>query len=74
MSKEKIEKFLSRQVKFEDDLNGVGSLENLKKYWNSLEREGGKFGYYIKVLKSHIIVKAKLQDKEKQIFRGARSQ
>ena len=31
LSKEKTERFPSRQVAFADDLNGVGSLENLKK-------------------------------------------
>ena len=30
LSKEKTEKFWSRQVLFPDDLNGVDSLENLK--------------------------------------------
>ena len=30
LSKEKPEKFPSRQVAFPDDLNGVGSSENLK--------------------------------------------
>ena len=31
LSKEKTERFPSRQVAYADDLNGVGSLENLKK-------------------------------------------
>ena len=45
LSKEKTEKFPSRQVAIADDRNGVGSLENLKKWWDLLEQEGGKFGY-----------------------------
>ena len=69
MSKEKTEKFPSRQVAFADDLNGVHSLENFTKWW---EQEGGKFGYHVKASKSHIIVKEKYQDKAKQIFQGSK--
>ena len=43
------EKFPSRQVAFVDDLNGVGSLEDLKKWWDLLEQEGGKFDYHTKL-------------------------
>ena len=45
LSKQKSEKFPSRQVAFADDLNRVSSLENLKKWWDLLEQDGGKFGY-----------------------------
>ena len=41
LSKEKTKKFLSGQAAFADDLNGVGSLENLKKCWDLLQQEGG---------------------------------
>ena len=41
LSIEKAEKFSSRQVVFADDLNGIGSLENFKKWWDLLEQEGG---------------------------------
>ena len=57
LSKEKTEKSPSRQVAFADDLNGVGVFENLKKWLDLLEQEGGKFGYHVKATKSHIIVK-----------------
>ena len=70
LSKEKTEKFPSRQVAFTDDLNGVGSLENLRKWWDLLEQESGKFGYHIKASKSHITVKEEYQDRAKQIFQG----
>ena len=72
LSKEKREKFPSRQVAFADELNGVSLLENLKKWWHLLEQEGGKFGYHVKASKSHIIVKEKHQDKGKQIFQGSK--
>ena len=72
LSKEKTEKSPSRQVVFADDLNGVGVFENLKKWWDLLEQEGGKFGYHVKASKSHIIVKEKYQDKDKQIFQSSK--
>ena len=43
-SKGKTEKFPSKQTAFEDDLNGIGSLKNLKRWRDLLEQEGGKFG------------------------------
>ena len=72
MSKEKTEKFPSRQVAFADDLNGLDSLENLKKWWDLLEQEGEKFGYHVKASKLHIIVKEKYQDKAKQMFQRSK--
>ena len=60
---------------FADDLDPVGSSENLKKWWDLLEQEGGKFGFQVQPSKSHIVVKEKYQDKAKQrYFREARSQ
>ena len=58
----------SGQVGFADCLKGVDPLENLKKCWNLLGKEDGKFGYRIKASKSHIIVKEQYQEKAKQIF------
>ena len=71
-SKGKTEKFPSKQTAFEDDLNGIGSLKNLKRWRDLLEQEGGKFGYHVKASKSHIIVKEKYQDKAEQIFQGSK--
>ena len=56
------------QLAFADDLNGVGSLENLKKWWDLLEQEGGKYGYHVKASKPYITVK----EKAKQIFQGSK--
>ena len=72
LSKEKTEKFQSRQVAFADDLDGVDSLENLKKCWELLEEKGVEFAYHVKASKSHIIVKEKYQGKAKQIFQGSK--
>ena len=53
-------------------MTSVGSLENLKKWWDLLQQEGWKFGYHVKASKSHIIVKEKYQDKAKEIFQGSK--
>ena len=49
----------SKQVTFADDLNGLGTLESLKKWWSLLEEEGKKIGYNVNTKKSYLIVKAK---------------
>ena len=33
----------SKQVAFADDLNGIGTVESLKKWWSLLEEEGKKW-------------------------------
>ena len=35
----------SKQVTFADNLNGIGTVELLTKWWSVLEEEGKKFGY-----------------------------
>ena len=51
--------------------NGMDSLETLKKCWDLLEQEGGKYGYHVKASKSDIFIKEKHQGKAKQIFQGS---
>ena len=58
----------SKQVAFADDLNGVGTVESLKKWWSLPEGEGKKFGYNVNAKKSYLIVKEQYKGKEKEIF------
>ena len=53
-------------------LKDVGSFENLQKWWDLLEQEGGQFGYHVKASKSYIIVKEKYQDNDKQTFQSSK--
>lgn len=45
------------QVWLADDATGAGKLDDLKKWWDTLAREGHKYGYYVKPSKSWIILK-----------------
>ena len=58
----------SKQVAFADDLNGVGTVESLKKWCLLIEEEGKKFGYNVNAKKSYLIVKEQYKDKAKEIF------
>ena len=58
----------SKQVAFADDLNGIGKVESLKRWWSILEEEGKKFGCNINVKKLYLIVKEQYKDKAKEIF------
>ena len=60
----------SKQVAFGDDLNRIGTVESLKKWWSLLE-DGKKFGYNVNAKKSHLIVKEQYKDKAKEIFEDA---
>ena len=70
--KEETERFPLRKVAFADDLNGVGSLENWKKWWDLLEQKDRNFSYHVKASKSHTIIKLKYHDKAKQVFQGSK--
>ena len=58
----------SKQVAFADDLNGIGTVESIKKWWSLLEEEGKKIGYNVNAKKSYLIVKEQYKDKAKEIF------
>ena len=46
----------SKLVAFADDLNVIGTVESLKKWWSLLE-EGGKISYNVNEKKSYLFVK-----------------
>ena len=45
------------QVWLADDATGAGTLQNLRKWWEVVIKEGEKYGYYVKPSKSWIILK-----------------
>ncbi len=36
------------QVWYADDATGAGKIDNLRKYWDDISKEGPKFGYFPK--------------------------
>ena len=47
----------TKQVWLADDGTGAASLNNLKIWWDTMLREGPKFGYYVNESKSWLIIK-----------------
>ena len=45
------------QVWLADDATGAGSLSELRKWWDVIQAEGIKYGYYVKPSKSWIVLK-----------------
>ena len=45
------------QIWLADDATGAGSLTNLRNCWDLLQREGRKYGYFVKPSKSWLILK-----------------
>ena len=64
----KVTVHLSKHVAFAEDLNGIGTVESLKKWWSLLEGAGKRFGYYVNAKKPYLIVKVQYKDKAKEIF------
>ena len=61
----------AKQAWFADDGTGGGSIVQLKKMWDNVNKEGPKYGYYPKASKSILIVKG-LENlpKAKAVFKG----
>lgn len=60
-----------KSVAFADDLTGAGELILLKLWWDKLNLNGPKYGYYPKPIKSYLIVKESVLDEAKNIFEGS---
>ena len=45
------------QVWFADDATGAGKLEALKLWWDGIQKEGLRYGYFVKPSKSWIVLK-----------------
>ena len=60
-----------KQADFADDLAGVGSLEDLKVWWDKIATVGPKIGYYAKAEKSWLIVKPQYVERANGIFKDS---
>ena len=53
----------SKEVAFADDLNVIGTVESLKKWWSLLEEEIKQIGYNVNAKKPSLLVKEQYEDK-----------
>ena len=62
----------AKQVWLADDATGAGKIPDLKGWWDTVIRDGPKFGYYVNESKSWLILKdpSKLQ-MVKEVFAGS---
>ena len=57
---------------FADDLSAVGSLSNIKKWWNALCNLGPKFGFNPEASKCWLIVKPQLVKEAEELFENTK--
>jgi hypothetical protein len=60
-----------KQADFADDLAGVGSLEKLKVWWDTIVEKGPKIGYFAEAEKSWLIVKPEYLEHATEMFAGS---
>jgi len=59
----------AKQCWFADDASGIGKVEDVKKWWEVLNRYGPELGYYPNAKKCWIIVKPEKEDIVKEMFK-----
>ena len=60
------------QVWLADDATGAGKLQPLKEWWELIQKEGIKFGYFVKPSKSWLILKdSSKYDECKKLFESS---
>ena len=57
-----------KQIWHADDATTVGTLEDLKKWWNNLSKIGPAFGYHVNPRKSWLVTKDNLACSAAEIF------
>ena len=56
----------TKSVAYTDDLSSVGSISVLNVWWDNLMKLGPRFGYYIHLSKSWLIIKEKHLEQQGQ--------
>jgi len=59
-----------KQVWHADDALGAGSCEDLRTFWESMQKHGAAFGYHLNAGKIHLVVKSEYEDKARQYIVG----
>ena len=58
----------AKQVWYADDATGAGTCNDLRLFWDSMQRHGAGYGYYPNASKTHLVVKAEHIEKAKERF------
>ena len=61
---------IAKQVWYADDSTAASSVENLRKWWNTINEIGPLYGYFPNHAKTHILVKSQHIVKAKEVFKG----
>ena len=57
-----------KQIAFADDLTGIGKVQELQKWWNTIITNGPYIGYHVNQQKSWLVVKPEYFDEAKRLF------
>ena len=57
-----------KQVWYADDASGASSIEDLRKFWDSLNQHGDNYGYHPNSTKTHLVVKPDHEAKARALF------
>ena len=57
-----------KQIFYADDGAAAGKLQNIKQWWDKVQKSGPLYGYYPKSSKSWLIVKPAFMDEAKRLF------
>ena len=57
-----------KQVWYADDATGAGACDDLRKFWDSLEEHGARYGYHSNAAKTHHVMKEEHAEKAREIF------
>ena len=60
----------AQHIWFADDFTAAGRMRALRVWWNTLEEEGHKYGYFINGSKSTLLVKPQFAKTTEEVFHG----
>ena len=57
-----------KQVWYADDATGAGTCDDLRKWWESLQAYGTRYGYHPNASKTHLVVKIEHAARAREMF------
>ena len=59
-----------KQAWYADDATGAGTCDDLKKWWDSLQAHGARYGYHPNAAKTNLVVKVEHAARARELFAG----